>query len=209
LRSRPVRGSVRGRGGDADRKRGGSRETLGYTMWWGSPAGMFVWTLLRVGGGFRGSRGWRSAPSRECRHSPRFAGCVAGRGRARAGGRIAGRSVRTTTGLSTPPLAQALRGGWTGAFPGRRTVMPGGPTSVTAPSAFKMAARFAMVASAGSGLLFHRGSTFRLGKLVRARSPPLRLCRLRPGTRGRRPPAREQWRWARLRFEDGERAATR
>jgi hypothetical protein len=113
-------------------------ETLGYTMWWGSPAGMFVWTLLAWAG--------VSAVSGLALARPRVPALAWVAGVAAVAGAAAAVSLAERPDYHRPeyaPLAKLYAGLGQG-VPGRRTVMLVGYLG-NSTFRFKMAARFAMV----------------------------------------------------------------
>ncbi len=134
--------------------------TLGYTMWWGSPAGMFVWLML----------GWSAVVLAGDRglarlRAPAFAtalgvGAVA----------IAGTAVAATEGpdyhLSEYRPLGTMFAALDRGIPARRTVLLVGSLG-NATMRFKMAARYALVRRGirplSVGAYFRLGSWYELG----------------------------------------------
>jgi hypothetical protein len=113
-------------------------ETLGYTMWWGSPAGMFVWTMLAWAGVSVLST--LAPPMRRVPALASAAGVIA------VAAAAAAVSLAERADYHLPeygPLAK-LYAGLRQGVPARRTVMLAGYLG-NRTFRFKMAARFAMV----------------------------------------------------------------
>jgi hypothetical protein len=113
-------------------------ETLGYTMWWGSPAGMFVWVML----------GWAAvamlaevSPPR--RRMPAWASAV-GVGAVAAAATAVATAERPDYHLPEYGPLGAIYRGLDRSVPARRTVLLIGSLG-NRTFRFKMAARFALV----------------------------------------------------------------
>ncbi|MDQ6810752.1 MAG: hypothetical protein M3Z95_02485 [Actinomycetota bacterium] len=112
--------------------------TLGYTMWWGSPAGMFVWVILA----------WIPAAMLAARPlvhriAPAFL-AAGGIGAATLAGAVVAAAERTDEHLQEYRPLGAMFASLNRSVPGGRTVLLIGSLG-NATFRFKMAARFALV----------------------------------------------------------------
>jgi hypothetical protein len=128
--------------------------TLGYTLWWGSPAGMFVWVIL----------GWSVAttlaergPSRL--RAPAFASAIGIGALAATGTAVVAAESQDYHLWEYRPL-DAMFAGLDKGIPAGRTVLLVGSLGNTT-FRFKQAARFALVRRGIRPL--SRGASFRLG----------------------------------------------
>jgi hypothetical protein len=127
--------------------------TLGYTMWWGSPAGMFVWVIL----------GWSAATMLAERglsrlRAPALASAIGIGAVAATGTAVAANEGPDDHLWEYRPLGAMFAG--LNSIPAGRTVMLVGNLG-NATSRFKQAARFALVRRGIRPL--SRGASFRLG----------------------------------------------
>ncbi|HEY5045078.1 MAG TPA: hypothetical protein VII53_04410 [Solirubrobacteraceae bacterium] len=152
--------------------------TLGYTLWWGSPAGMFVWTILGWSAATMSTQRGRSRLSHRSRlsrlshRSHRSARSHRSRLRAPAFASAIGIGVVAATGTAVAagesqdyhlweyrPLGTMFAGLNRGIPAGRTVLLVGSLGDTT--FRFKMAARFALVRRGIRPL--SRGASFRLG----------------------------------------------
>jgi hypothetical protein len=125
------------------------RETLGYTMWWGSPAGMFVWLIVLWPPAAALAYVARRVPGR-LRPRPRALSLAATLALAAGLGGVAAVGVLVAVALPADyhrpeyrPLGAMYAALDRSVPPGRTVLLTGGLDGTTV--RFKMAARFAMV----------------------------------------------------------------